>query len=136
MFFHFYKSLFAFEESATSREAREKCRKIIPPKISEADAQTLRGPITLQEVKNTIKTLNNDKALGPDGLTIEFYKANEDWVSHDLHELYTEVFNTGSLGERINSGIIKLLPKDGDKSLIKNWRPITLLNVSYIWPKL
>ena len=37
----------------------------------------------------------------------------------------------GSLGQDVNRGIIKLLPKDGDKTLIRNWRPITLLNVSY-----
>lgn len=46
-------------------------------------------------------------------------------------EIYEEAFNQGSLGTDINKGITKLLPKDGDKALIKNWSPITLLNVSY-----
>lgn len=37
----------------------------------------------------------------------------------------------GTLDSSINSGLIKLLYKGGDKDLIKNWRSITLLNVSY-----
>ncbi|XP_059064589.1 uncharacterized protein LOC131856711 [Cryptomeria japonica] len=37
----------------------------------------------------------------------------------------------GTLSSEINRGNIKLLPKDGDKTFIRNWRPITLLNVSY-----
>lgn len=45
--------------------------------------------------------------------------------------MYNEAILKGSLGSSINKGTIKLIPKDGDKALIKNWRPITLLNVSY-----
>ena len=35
------------------------------------------------------------------------------------------------MGQSINKGLIKLIPKEEDKTLIINWRPITLLNVSY-----
>lgn len=91
----------------------------------------LKKPITVGEIENAIGALNNGKALGPDGLPIEFYKVNIEWIIEELLEVYKEAIEIGSLGLDINRGIIKLLPKDGDKSLIKNWRPITLLNVSY-----
>ena len=35
------------------------------------------------------------------------------------------------LEKNINKGVIKILPKTRDKTLVKNWRPITLLNLSY-----
>ena len=54
-----------------------------------------------------------------------------DLVYKDLQDIYTKGITDGSLGASINSSIIKLLPWDGDKALIKNWRPIMLLNVSY-----
>lgn len=34
-------------------------------------------------------------------------------------ELYEEAIQTGSLGSDINAGLIKLVPKDGDKLSIK-----------------
>lgn len=46
-------------------------------------------------------------------------------------EVYKEATGKGSLGVDINRGLIKLHLKEGDKALIKNWRPIILLNVSY-----
>jgi len=45
----------------------------------------------------------------------------------DLHEIYQEAMVKETLGEEINKGIIKLLPKEGDKTNKINWRPITLL---------
>lgn len=54
-----------------------------------------------------------------------------DWIVDDLFLVYKEALERRSLGKNINKGIIKLLPKEGDKTLIRNWRPITLLNVSY-----
>lgn len=45
--------------------------------------------------------------------------------------MYKEALIKGTLCTEINKGVIKLLPKEGDTSLIMNWRPITLLNVSY-----
>lgn len=35
------------------------------------------------------------------------------------------------LEELVNVGIIKLIPKDDKRDLVGDWRPVTLLNVSY-----
>lgn len=35
------------------------------------------------------------------------------------------------LPEGLNFGVVKLLDKGGNKKSIGNWRPISLLNVSY-----
>lgn len=75
--------------------------------------------------------MSNDKALGCDGFPCEFYKALWPCVGLDLHKVYLEAFHPQSLGQLINKGNIKFIPKVGDPEDICNWRPITLLNVSY-----
>ena len=45
--------------------------------------------------------------------------------------MYFDAYDKGTLGCLINRDIIKLIPKEGDKAFLKNWRPIILLNVSY-----
>lgn len=86
--------------------------------------------MSLEEIKDAIVSLDNRKAPRSDGLPMEFYKKCIDWVGEDLLQVHQEVVDKGSLHEDINTGLIKLLPKDGDKILIRKWRPITLLNVS------
>ena len=87
--------------------------------------------ISIQEIEEAISSLANGKSPGIDGLQAKFYKVNKDWISSELFEVYQFAADNGSLGDKINQGLIKLLPKDGDKLQVKNWRPITLLNISY-----
>ena len=83
------------------------------------------------EIEAAIDSFPNGKSPGLDGFPAEFYKINKSWICLELLGVYEEAFKKGSLGGSINKGVIKLLPKVGDKSLVKNWRPITLLNLSY-----
>lgn len=86
--------------------------------------------ITKVKIIKTTKQLSNDKLAREDGLLVEFYNKNMEWISDKLLQVYREAMNRGSLGSNINKGINKLLII-GDKSLIRNWRLIILLNVSY-----
>lgn len=103
----------------------------MPRKISEDESIQLAAEISKEEIKREILAMSNDKSSGIDGLPVEFYKVFIDWICEDLHRVYMEDLAKGSLGHDTNQGLIKLLPKEGDKTLVKNWRPITLLNVSY-----
>lgn len=75
-FLLFYQNLFSFEDSPSSQDAREICRSLIPKRIAEDDSLALKRPISVEEIEKAIRTLKDDKALGPDGLLIKFYKAN------------------------------------------------------------
>lgn len=47
-----------------------------------------------------------------------------------------EVEKNGRWHEVLVEGVIVLVPKDREASQVEDWRPITLLNVSYeIWAK-
>ena len=111
--------------------SRAKIRSIIPKKIKDEEAKVLDGGLSVEEIRVAISRIANDKAPGPDGLPIEFYKKNVDWIVPYLLSVYEEAFDRGSLGLELNVGVIKLIPKEGDRLLTNNWRPITLLNVVY-----
>lgn len=104
---------------------------LIPRKIFEEDACMLSRELFIEEIETTIRFLASSKSLGLDGLPAKFYKKNIEWIGQELMEVYDDVFQRGTLGPKINQGVIKFLPKGGNKTLVKNWRPITLLNQPY-----
>ena len=90
------------------------------------------GPVTIEEIKEVLKSTKNNKAPGSDGIPMEFYKVffNDIWPY--LLRSMNESFATGSLSLTQKQGIITCLPK-GQKAKhhLKNLRPITLLNCDY-----
>ena len=88
--------------------------------------------ININEIKEAVKRMKNEKSPGIDGFPVEFYKIFWNEIKDMLLELYQYSIDTGSLSISQKQGIITLLPKsDKDLSYLKNWRPITLLTVDY-----
>ena len=75
--------------------------------------------------------MEDDKSPECDGFPCEFYKHLWENIGLDLHKVYLEAYHSKSLGAIINKGNIKFIPKVGDPKDICNWRPITLLNMSF-----
>ena len=69
-----------------------------------------------------------DKALGPDGLSVEFYTQCWPIVKNDFVNLLNQMYSTQSIDNRTKSGFITLIHKKGPKTEISNHRPISLLN--------
>lgn len=130
-FFSFYSKLFSSEFGQDQHKELEECLKMIPKKVFDSESDKLNRKISLEEIQEVIKAMANEKSPGLDGLPIEFYKDNIDWIVEEIFLFYNDAFENGSLGNNVNRGVIKLLPKAGDRSLVKNWRAITLLNLSY-----
>lgn len=99
--------------------------------LSEIDRQQCEGPITKQEMNEAIKKMHLNKSPGPDGLTIEFYRAFWDELANDLCQLYNTAYEAGHLTDSQKTSILRLLFKKGERSDLKNWRPIALLNTDY-----
>ena len=99
---------------------RSKIDSIILRKVLNLDVSTLNSPISLEEILNSISFMESDKAPGLDGISVEFFKTNIEWIGPSLLELYNYSVMIGSLGPSINFGLIKLIFKGGDKTLIKN----------------
>ena len=75
--------------------------------------------------------MSNNKSPGPDGLCVEFYKMYWKDIKHDLFECFMEGLQHQKLSYSQYLAVITLLYKKGIREDIKNWRPISLLNVDF-----
>jgi hypothetical protein len=131
-FVHHYEQVFTAQApSAASEHALHACLAVTPSRLAPEQYNFCEQKLTLSDLKEAVDSMANDKAPGCDGFPCEFYKAFWDDIGPDLHKVYLEAFAARSLGTLINKGNIKFIPKSGDPEEITNWRPITLLNVSY-----
>ena len=102
------------------------------PQLSEEEPDPLETTITLKELKDALASFTNNKSPGEDGLTKEFYEFFFDLLWKDLLNSYNEAFHKGELSISQRSGIITLIPKeDINLTDLKNWSPISLLNLDY-----
>ena len=102
------------------------------PKTMPRDIENdLKTDINLEEIKKAVKMMKPNKSPGEDGLPIEFYRIFWDDIEDCLFNSYNYSITNESLSITQKRGIISLLPKKNDLLLLKNWRPLTLLNVDY-----
>lgn len=100
------------------------------PKLSEESKESCEGKLTISECFEVLKTLENNKTPGNDGLTAEFYKVFWPLVGKILVDCLNYSHEHGELSTTQKQAVITLIEKkDRDRSLIKNWRPISLINV-------
>ena len=101
-------------------------------KLSDEEVQTLEGKITYAELLHALKQMKNEKSPGLDGYTAELFKLF--WIDLGIFVLRSinYGYEKGSLSMTQKQGVITCLPKqDKDRNYLKNWRPISLLNVVY-----
>ncbi|KAL3698062.1 hypothetical protein R1sor_012138 [Riccia sorocarpa] len=128
----FYTNLYHQDAvSAEDTQLRKKTLALIDKKVSVQQNEMLiavSGPLEIMQV---VSKLKNDKAPGIDGMTAEFL--NELWMMEEkeINEFVLQFWNTDTLSWKKRIGVIKLIPKSGDRQKLKNWRPLTLLNTGY-----
>ncbi len=82
-------------------------------KLSEDERISLEMDIMVEELDEAVAKCNSNSASGIDGIGNNFI---------------TVCNNRGTLTETFRTALIRLIPKKGDVSHIKNWRPISLLS--------
>ena len=102
------------------------------PRLSDAQKRSMEHLISTEELTKYLKKTKNNVAPGSTGFTNEFYK----FFWNDLKIMITKSINFSydsrllSVTQRL--GIITLIPKgEKNKTFLKNWRPLTLLNSLY-----
>ena len=85
----------------------------------------------MDEVKHAVFDMDNNIALGPDLIPVEFFQVCWEIIKEDLMEMFDEFYDNKMDISRLNYGIITLIPKIKEANLIQQYRPICLLNVLF-----
>lgn len=94
------------------------------------DLAGLERPFTREEIKAAVFSLGGDKAPGPDGFPMQFFKQCWEMVKDDVFKL-CEDFHAGRARlERINWANVTLIPKVASPDSPGDYRPISLINSS------
>ena len=103
-------------------------------KLTEGQRESLESDISLIELDESIKKSNKHSAPGRDGWS--FCSVAKLWeiFRKPLKNAFNHMIETGSLDFSFKEVSVKLIPKKGDLSELKNWRPISLLSVFYKLP--
>ncbi len=129
----YYQQLYEDPEVFEEEESMKKFLNKIPTQeISESEFILLEQPITLLECEQALFSMAEGKAPGMDGIPVEFYKQFWSQIKNDFLNMVNTAFQEEQLYGHVTQGVLRLLPKP-EKNLLhlKNWRPITLLNVDY-----
>ena len=126
---HFYTNLYKTDTNITYDNS---IFDLIDNTLSDDQMELTAGDISEYECKLAIQQMQNNKAPGSDGISVEFYKLFWNYLKTYLMNSLNHSYQTGTLTPLQTQSLISLLPKSGKDVLsINNWRPISLLNVDY-----
>uniref|UniRef100_A0A803TW33 Reverse transcriptase domain-containing protein n=1 Tax=Anolis carolinensis TaxID=28377 RepID=A0A803TW33_ANOCA len=127
----FYKDLYK-NDQIKKEEIMKYLNKRNLQKISEKQRENLNKPINEQEIKTAIRKMDSNKAPGPDGFTAAYYKTFEQELIPYLIKLMNGILNQEKIPETWKEANITIIHKEGsDPVNVKNYRPISLLNIDY-----
>ena len=128
----FYKGLYSKQENVVDGLNSDLLNSLTCKQLTDGQSKEIGGSITMTELSESLDNMKNGKSPGPDGFTVEFFKCFWPELSHFLLRSINTAFKTGSMLKNRKIGHITLLPKGTKpRHFIRNWRPISLLNVSY-----
>ena len=128
----FYQRLFSENRKNDPNILKSYLDKLRIPKLSdnEKDIFVKELYITEKELLAALKSMDNNKSPGNDELTEEFYITFWNEIKKPFLAAIHASFLKQELLTSQRQAVIKLTEKkDSDKRLIKNWRPISLLNI-------
>jgi hypothetical protein len=106
-------------------------REILNKKVPVELRNDFESDLSEAELDMALEKMRNASAGGPDGMSVKFLKKIWCFFRIPLKKYVICCVNKGVLTHSFSTASIKLIPKKGDITKIKNWRPISLLNVLY-----
>ncbi|TYK28312.1 uncharacterized protein E5676_scaffold600G001370 [Cucumis melo var. makuwa] len=129
----------AFFHRSVSSRSQEICYRELSPVIddivqfrwSEECCQALQVPISREEVRRVLFSMDSRKASGHDGFSVSFFKGDWSVVREDFCDVILHFFETCYLPLGVNATTITLIPKRRGAECIEEFRPISYCNVIY-----
>ncbi len=128
---NFYEKLYAARDIKTTDQVNNYLASVDTPTLSTTEREQCEGLLTFNECSVILKTFKTNKAPGNDGIPIEFYRKFFPLFGQCMVASFNKSWEQGELTVSQRQAVITLLDKGKDRTLLKNWRPISLLNVDY-----
>ncbi|KAL3687609.1 hypothetical protein R1sor_013918 [Riccia sorocarpa] len=128
----FHTSLFKKDrEDEHTPGLREETLAKLETKVPLELNQRLKAIPDLQEIEQRVHALASEKAPGLEGITAEVLRVRWHTIKLDYLTVIQEFWKDERLTTKAKKGVMKLLPKNDEYWLLINWRPITLLGITY-----
>jgi hypothetical protein len=125
----FYKNLFAKEPEVPVKLGLSFWDE--KDKVFAEENSALLAPFSEEEIKNAVFSCYPEGAPGPDGLPFLFFQKFWDLIKKDLVDMFVDFHEENLDLYRLNCALVTLIPKVGDATNMKQFRPISLLNCSF-----
>lgn len=129
--FRHFSSIFQASDGLTYTQIGEHLDQIFIQTLGPEKIDSLCYPPSFQEVESAVFSLPKDSAPGPDGFHASFYQKNWDLVSKDVFNMVSYMWEKVHLLKAMNKTNVVLIPKTRHPQSLKDFRPISLSNVSY-----
>ena len=103
------------------------CENPIMSTLSNSDAMLSSISLTVSEVELLLRGLNVNKAYGPDSLPTRILVECSSELAPSVCTLFNKSLSSGVLPELWKEALVIPIHKKGDKELVENYRPISLL---------
>ncbi|KAL3684230.1 hypothetical protein R1sor_002252 [Riccia sorocarpa] len=128
----YYQNLYrAKEETAAVLERRREVIGRIDRRLTEGNNRTLEEVPSEEFITSIVMEMPKEKSPGLDGIMVEILQIGWEFMREDCFLMVQSFWEKKKLVGKDSREIIKLIPKNGQKQLLKNWRPITLLTMTY-----
>lgn len=97
VFCSFYSSLYKSESPSDTTKMNSFLDSLNFPMINPDVAKELDSPFTVEEITLATKSMQNNKAPGPDGFPVEFFFKIQAKLAPLLHSVYTASLQNGFL---------------------------------------
>lgn len=102
------------------------------PRVDETSREALNAEISIEEILDSIRSMQNGKSPGPYGFNIEFYKKFANQIIPILHRVFTHSKESGRLPPTwYEANIAFLLKQDRDETEPSSYRPISMRNMDF-----
>lgn len=104
---------------------------LLPFRCNDTQRLELQKSVTAEEVQSAVFAMPLNKSPGPDGYSVDFFRASWGTVGTDVVSAVQEFFWNGRLLKDLNTTAIVLIPKHPEACKLGDYRPISCCNLIY-----